>query len=33
MLHKVIFLDPMTELPGLVDLLRRRAQHRMENSG
>ena len=33
MLHKVIFVDRVTELPGLVDCLRRRAQHRMANTG
>lgn len=33
MLHKVIFLDRVTELSGLVDLLRRRAQHRMVSTG
>ncbi len=33
MLHKVLFCDHTTELPGLVDLLRVRAQQRMVNTG
>ena len=33
MLHKGISLDRVTELPGLVDLLRRRARQRMVSTG
>ena len=33
MLHKDLFHDHKTELPGLVDSLRDRAQQRMVNTG
>lgn len=33
MLHEGIFVDRVTELPGLVDVLRRHARHRMVSTG